>query len=491
MSDDPESGIQDLNSGQSSGAGRWILISRIAAQVSQITLFLMAARFLTPAEFGVFALVQAFSALLFVGAAAGWREAIISTANSQRELNQLMTFAMTSGVVMALAGGLVSLGLELSGHEAAGTLAALFCVCVLIAPVVSAFNGMLVRRGRVRSFAMASVAAETLAFVVAAWALFAGYGVYALAVGKIVFLAACAGLLAWQAGWRGGLTFRGERTRLLLSTSAHILANRSIFFVQSNSATFLVGAFLGPAGVGFYRAAERVVSSVAELVMEPLRMIAWVELRRAADQTDPSDPNLRSRLANAATGILPLFILLTAPVFMGLSFVAHELVIFALGPAWAPSGGVAAIFALTAIHVVPGVLAEPLLSIAGEVRRLPRIMLMNAAVSSGMLVLLSPFGLYGLAAAAIPSGLFTMGTMFWILRRHGGFAWRPALRGASVAIPPLFAMAVVVIGTQWIASQTSISLIVSLAIQVCVGAAAYIGVLHLVKPEVLLALRRL
>jgi len=491
VSDTADAAAQELNSGQSSGAGRWILISRVAAQLSQITLFLMAARFLTPAEFGVFALIQAFSALLFVCAAAGWREVIISTANSQREINQLMAFSMASGVAMALAGGIVSLGLEFTGHEAAGKLAALFCVCVLIAPVVNAFNGLLVRRGKVRAFAIASIAAEALAFAVAAWSLVVGYGVYALAFGKIVFLAACAGLLAWQAGWHGGLTLRGARTRLLLSTSFHILANRLIFFVQSNSATFLVGAFLGPAGVGFYRAAERVVSSVAELVMEPLRMIAWVELRRAADSADPADPNLRARLADAATAILPLFIFMTAPVFMGLSFVANELVVFALGPAWAPSGGIAAIFALTAIHVVPGVLAEPLLSLAGEIKRLPRIMLMNAAVSASMMVLLGPFGLYALASAAIPAGLFTMGSMFWVLRRHGGFAWRPALRGAGIAIPPLAAMAAVVIGTQWIAAQAGIPLLVSLAIQVGVGAVTYIGVLYILKPEALLALRRL
>lgn len=491
MSNDPENAAQELDSGQSSGAGRWILISRIAAQFSQITLFLLAARFLTPAEFGVFALIQAFSALLFVGAAAGWREAIISTANSKHEINQLMAFSLLSGVAMALVGGLVSLGLNVAGEAAAAGLAALFSVCVLIAPVVNGFNGLLVRRGRVRSFAMASVAAEILAFAVAAGTLINGFGVYALAFGKIVFLAASAGLLAWQSGWNGGLTLKGPRTRLLLSTSAHILANRSIFFVQSNSATFLVGAFLGPAGVGFYRAAERVVSSVAELVMEPLRMIAWVELRKVADQSGEADPELRARLANAATNILPLFVLLTAPVFIGLAFVAHDLVIFALGPAWAPSGDVAMIFALAACSVVPGVLAEPLLSLAGEIRRLPRIMLMNAAFSALLMVGLGPFGLLALASAAIPAGVFTLATTFWILRRHGGFAWRPALKGASIAVPPLCAMAIGVLATQWMASQGSISMLVSLGLQVCVGAIAYLGVLHVLRPKALLALRRL
>lgn len=491
VSKELESVAQDLDSGQSSGAGRWILISRIAAQLSQISLFLLAARFLTPAEFGVFALIQAFSALLFVGAAAGWREAIISTAKSRHEINQLMAFSLLSGVAMAAIGGLVALGLELTGEVSAAILAALFSVCVLIAPLVDGFNGLLVRRGRVRTFAAASIVAELLAFVVAAVSLINGFGVYALAFGKIVFLASCAGLLAWQSGWTGGLTLKGPRTRLLLSTSAHILANRSIFFVQRNTATFLVGAFLGPTGVGFFRAAERVVSSVAELVMEPLRMIAWVELRKVADQAGESDPDLRLKLANAATNILPLFVFLTAPVFIGLAFVAHDVVIFALGPTWAPSGDVAMIFALAACSVVPGVLAEPLLSLTGEIRRLPRIMLLNAGFGAVMMMMLGPFGLYALASVAIPTGLFTIATTLWILWRHGGFKWRPALKGASLAVPPLCAMALAVFGSQWITSQLSMSLLVSLGLQVVSGAIAYLGVLHLLRPEALLALRRL
>jgi O-antigen/teichoic acid export membrane protein len=492
LTDDSDSGkIQGLDGGQASGAGRWILISRIVAQASQISLFLLAARYLTPAQFGLFALIQAFSSLLFVGASAGWRETIIGIAKSQNEINQLMAFSLISGVAMALTGGLIAIGLNEFNLPEAARLVALFCVCVFFAPAVNAFNGILVRQGRVQSFAVASIVAEALAFVVAAWALVAGMGVYALALGKITFLALSAALLAWRSGWMGKLAIRGDRTRLLLSSSAHVLANRTIAFLQSNSSTFLVGAFLGPVGVGFYRAAERVVSSVAELVMEPLRMIVWVELRRAADQSDHDDAVLRSKLSEATTRLVPLLIFLTAPVFIGLAFVARDLVVFALGPAWAVSGDIAAIFALGAFSSVPGVLAEPLMSLSGEIRRLPRIMLMNAAVGAGTLAIFGPFGLHMAAFASLPAGLFTIVTVFWILQRHGGFVWRTAFEGAGYALPPLLAMVVVVVGTRWITEQLSLSAITSLAAQVFAGAGIYLATLYMLRPGAFLELRKL
>lgn len=489
MSDTPSSGVEELRSADGKGAGRWMLVSRIAAQLSQISLFLIAVRFLTPAEFGLFALVQAASALLFVVAAAGWREAIISTAETQRDLAQLMAFSLISGAAMAMTGTLAAFALHLMHLTAAAQLALLFTICVLIAPVVSAFNGMMVRRGRIRAFVIVSILAEALAFAAASASLLAGFGIYALVVGKIVFLVVVMCLLAPQSGWRGRLALTGPRTRALLSTSLHILANRTIFFIQTNSSTFLVGAFLGPVGVGFYRAAERVVSSVAELVMEPLRIIAWIDLRRAADKGGVGIAQ-RQRLTEAAASILPLFICMTAPVFIGLAIVAQPLVEFALGPAWSASGGVATIFALAALSVVPGVLTEPLLSLLGEIRHLPRIILMNAAFSAVCMVILGPFGLYALAAAAIPSGLFTLATTFWILQRHGGFAWRPALRRAGIAIPPLCAMGAAVFGIQWLAGPFNLPLIAQLALQVGAGAIAYLGLLHALRPGILLAIRR-
>jgi O-antigen/teichoic acid export membrane protein len=491
VSDEAGTPVEHLKHDRPNRAGTWMLISRVAAQLSQISLFLIAARFLSPAEFGVFALVQAVSAFLFVGAAAGWRETIISTTNSAQEIEQVMAFSIASGMIMALIGGFISLGLEFAGAIDAAALAAAFCVCLLVAPIVSAFNGMLVRLDRIKTFAIASVVAEIAGFASATAALFSGFGVLALVLGKIVFLALICVLLAFRSNWSGKLAWRGARTRLLLSTSWHILLNRTIFSLQSNSSTFMVGAFLGPVGVGLYRAAERVVSSVAELVMEPLRVIAWIELRRAADQADKTGTDRHLKLANAASGLLPLFVMLTAPIFIGLAFVAHELVIFALGPTWAASGSVAMVLSISALSVVPTVLTEPLLSLLGEVRRLPKYLLLNALVGAGCMLASGPFGLYALALSGIPSGLFLLGTTVWILRRHGHFAWKGALIGSGVAVPPLLVMIAFVFLVQWLSREMSLALPISLALQVASGAVAYVGVLHLLKPDIILAIRRM
>jgi O-antigen/teichoic acid export membrane protein len=464
-------------------AGRWTLVSRVFAQASQLIVFLFAVRFLSPAEFGLFALVQATSVILFIAASAGWREVIVSSAQDPHDIGQVATYALASGALLCIVGVVIAGGIEVffPGGRAS-PLMALFAICVLAAPVSNAFAGMLVRTGRVFDFAASSIAAEVVGFVVTLSTLFAGQGVFALVFGKIAYQVSATALMWFQTRWFGPFVWRGPRTRLLVSTSVHILMNRSILFLQNHGATFVVGAFLGPASVGFYRAAERVVASVAELVMEPVRMIAWVYIRRAAERAGDG-PGRQAYLAAEATRILPIMMMAVSPVLIGLCLVSHEVVTLVLGPEWAPAAPVAAILAISGISYVPGTVTEPLLSHIGQVKQMPRILLLNSAVTLVFTCVTGSFGLIPLALSTLASGLFSFITTLWIMQKYGGLSWRAAARQTRPVIVPLAAMVTVVLLLQWVGASYGLSRILILGLQVPVGAAVYVALLYRVRPD--------
>lgn len=476
---------------EAGGAGRWILASRIIAQALQLGIFLLAARVLSPAEFGVFALVQAASVLLFVVASAGWRETIVSAAETRSEIDHIVTLALIGGLAM---GAVAILGAAVlkhgAGEDQAAGLAVLFSVCVLLAPVSNAFNGMLVRKGRVGDVAAGNIAGELAGFAAAVAGLLRGDGVIALATGKVVQQAVAVAWLFWRAGWRPRLVLSTPRSPLLVAMSAQILANRSISFMQSSGATFIVGAFLGPASVGIYRAAERVVSSIAELVMEPLRMIAWVRLRRAKQAAGPG-AQLTDQLASEAKAILPLFIMAAAPVFLGLSAVSRPVVEIVLGPAWIEAGAIVSVFSMSALIVVPVVLLEPLLSFNGNIRHLSGFLLLTTGISVGCLMLLGPFGLLAMASAGLVSSSFTLVAAAWFFRRHAGLSWQTALRDASPVLPPVIGMLAVVTLIGWLTRGMDLAPWMPLGLQVASGAAVYIAMLFAMRPDAARAIVRL
>ncbi len=476
---------------EASGAGRWTFLARIVAQVCQIVTFLLAARILGPAEFGLFALVQAFSVLLFAVSGAGWREVMVSTAETRHEMSQVLGFSLAFGIGVSLAGLAMAAGMHtLFRQTEAAVLLALFSACILVAPLGTSWSGQLMREGRARTLAGATMVSEVAGLAITAKFLLLDYGVYSLAFGKIAHQLTFAAIAAWKAGWHGEIRLRGPRTRHLMSTSMHVLANRLIGFLQTNGVTFIVGAFLGPIGVGFYRAAERVVASVAELVMEPIRMIAWVRLRQAADgSTDPT--LLKERVAVEAAHLLPLFLIAAAPVFIGLGLVAEALIPIILGADWAPTGTVAAIFAFASLGAVPGTIAEPMLTLIGEVRRLPRIMLLNGLASLAIISLAGNFGLYVLAAASLVTSGLTLGVTFWLMRRYGSFSFRRALKDAAPILLPLVLMAGSVMAVNWIAEAQGLTDLAGLALQILAGAVAYLVVLNVTRPDMLRLIIRL
>jgi len=482
MKDNTPPAAQESEQPQAAGAGRWIFLSRIVAQASQLAIFLIAARVVTPAEFGVFALVQAISVLLFLVAAAGWRELIIGWMGPEEEINQIITYAFIGGLSMSGLGLLLSGGLAIALDDGiAALLLAIFSFGVLLSPIGTAFGGLLVRRNRVNEFAIATVIGELIGFLVAVGGLLTGWGVLALAAGKIALHLVLTLLLIWRTRWSYTVRLRSSHSAEFISNSSQILANRCITYMQSYGTTFVVGAFLGPAGVGLFRAAERVVSSVAELVMEPLRMIAWVQFRKAADRaTDTAD--IPAQLAEEARHFLPLFIVAAAPVFVGLATVSQTAIEALLGPSWQAAGPIAAILALAALTHIPKATAEPLLSLSGEIGRLPRILAINAVVTIVLMLALGGYGLIALAVASLVAGSIGLGTTSWVLQRHTGIRWSEAALRSLPALAALAAMALAVFGAQWISQAQALTLFPALALQILVGAGVYVATLMVLRP---------
>jgi O-antigen/teichoic acid export membrane protein len=491
MSDSVGSAAGDTGQPESAGAGRWIFLSRIFVQAFQLIIFLVAARVLTPAEFGVFALVQAFSLLLFMVAAAGWRELVISWMGSDEEINQIVTYALIGGIGM-FAVGIVSAGgltFIVEGAEAP-ILLILFSFCVLLSPIAVVFGGILVRRNRVNDFAIATIIAEVLGFGVAVAGLLTGWGVLALAAGKIAVQLTLTILVYWRTAWPYRIALRSAHSREFLATSSQILANRFIGYLQSYGTTFVVGAFLGPAGVGFFRAAERVVSSVAELVMEPLRMIAWVQFRRAADRAG-SPESIHAELSAEARHFLPLFIVAAAPVFVGLAAVSGDIVSALLGAKWAQAGPVAAILALAALTSIPRAVAEPLLSLSGEIRRLPFILAINAAVTIALMLALGSYGLIALALASLFAGTISLGTTTWLVQKYTGIRWSEAAMQSLPALAALAAMTLAVYGTDWFSEMQAFPRLIALGAQIIVGALVYVATLLAIRPRMLMSVLKM
>jgi len=412
------------------------IAERIILQVSQFAIFLLAARILGPAEFGLFSLVSACAILLLSVAEVAWVPFIMSRDGDESVPLQVLFVAILNGVVFGVLGALLSLGAGMLGlGQDLVMLGVLFALWVALANASRAQRGVLMWMNRLKAGALCEIGGELAGLVVAIYALQQGQGVFALVYGRLSAqsVTLVLGLLAMRRLPRPGLP--REVLRELWRFSIQFFASRMLVQLRFQFITLTIGAFLGPAAVGFYRAAERLVGAVCELIMVPAQMLAWAHLRQARDQGDPA--HQAARVREQARRHLKVVMALGAPLLLWLVLMNRALIEGLLGPEWTPAAVLVAILAAGRLIMMPGILTEPLMTILGRVSDLPRFMASILAVSVLLTLATAPFGVIAIAWGQSAICAMVMVATFWLFDRRAGVPWRGLVGPLATLIVPM------------------------------------------------------
>lgn len=423
--------------------GVWTMVERIAAQFSQLFIFIAAARILGPAEFGVFALVSACAILVLRVSEMGWAPFIMSWSGDSRVPGQVLLVAVLCGAVFAAIGLAAGWGLDaFLGADRVGDLVQLFAVWVFLATISSAQKGIMIWRQQLRWSASAETLGEMTGFAVALWALFGGWGVFSLVFGRISYQCVhlAISICATRTLPSTGLT--RAVLRELAGFSRQILFNRMIVNFRIYAATFVIGAFLGPASVGYYRAAERLVGALSEIIDVPTQVLAWSLFRQSRDQHGGTVAGFQRR-ANLFFRLLLGF---SIPAFIWLAVVAGDLLTTLIGPEWLPALPVVAILALSRVITGPAGPMEPILSLAGELRRILPFVMMTFTFTVALTLLGAQAGLLAVAWAQVGASVLVLAGAVRLYRNYAQIdlleVWRKAL---DLVIPILSGSAVLIL----------------------------------------------
>ena len=268
---------EDVASGALRGVG-WTAIEQWGGQAVGLLTFLVLARLLAPADFGLLAMAAVVIALLQTAVEQSFADALVQ----RRDVTPgLLDTAFWSTLGAGLAAGLLVL-------VAAGPVALLYSepalepvVTVLAAslPLTSLGATHLALLRRRLDFApiakrglIANLAGGTAAIGVA----LAGGGVWSLVAQSLV-VAGVGSLVLWQAvDWRPERRFHREQFGELGRFGGSLVAANMVNFANRYADDLIIGLVLGPVALGFYTvayrllwAATRVLAGVASAVAFP------------------------------------------------------------------------------------------------------------------------------------------------------------------------------------------------------------------------------
>ena len=386
--------------------------------VLQIVGTVLLARLLTPADFGVVAMVTTFSMLLMSFGSNGFHEVVIQRDGISRfQASNLFWITSAAGLVLTIGfAAAASLLARFFRNPLVTPVAMTMAVAIFITAISEIHIALLKRSMRFSAVSANAVVARAVYTVVAIALAQIGWGYWALVIGIIGYALSVTVGAWWLCRWIPSMPRRGVGTRAMIAFAANVYGTFTANYFSRNFDTLLIGWQFNAAALGLYKRAYDLFALWESQLTSPLHNVALAALSRMNEDA----ARFRRCLANS----LGIVAFIGMAVGVDLTLVGQDVVRLAFGPKWSESGRIFALFG-------PGIGVMLLYSIVGWIHlsignpgRWLRWTLVESAVTILLFVVALPLGPAGLAAAWSAS--------FWILPIPAfWYAGRPVEFGVS------------------------------------------------------------
>ena len=447
----------------------WRSGSQIFAQAVAWASTLMVIRILDPADYGLFAMTQVVIVFLNFLNGYGFAGSLIREPElTEEKIRQAFGVLLLVNAALALLQlGLAPIAADYYRQPEVAELLSVQALIFLATPFIAIPEVLLMRAMDFRRQALVNIGATLVSATVALGCALAGLAVWTLVFAPIaLFWARAIGLqLATRTRYRP--TFRFAGTGPMFRFGLALLASSFGWTVMTQADTAIAARWLSPDQLGLYAEAFFLTSLIASKFVPPLNEVAYSAYSRM--QADP-------RLLGAAflKGVR-LIMLVTCPLYLGLSVVAPDAITLVLGEKWRAMAPLVSVLALAMPAQTLHILFAPAVNALGHTRITMRTSLFGAALMPLAFFTGLHWGAMGLAYAwllvfpLLPLATFVQarGKLNIDVRRLAG-AVAPGLL-ASVAMA-----AVVELASRALAPASPWQ---RLPLEMAVGGAAYVGLL--------------
>lgn len=327
---------------QAYSAVRWTAVSAATGAMVQLLQVIMLTRILTPADYGVMAIVAAVLTFPWVLNGTGLNSAFIHRRNVTEDERSSLFWA---GVLFALFLGLVVLALApliawLYGDARLLPLLALSSATFLVSGVGAQFRMNAEKHLRFKPMAVIETLAAATSMAVAVLAALNGAGPYTLVWSSLTGALVNSGL-AWRylsADWKPAWHLSWVELKPYVHFGVSAVSSALISNLNRSLDVMLLGRFVAPADLGLY--------SVPRNFMNQLQTFVNPILSRVGFPLIASVQHERARVRTITLSTLNMVGALNAPVYVGMALFAEPLVRVLFGNAWHGTGHLLAILAV-------------------------------------------------------------------------------------------------------------------------------------------------
>jgi len=321
---------------------RWTTASSLGRTFLQIAQISILARLLTPADFGLVALVTSIMVFLQIFADAGISNAIIHHQDiSQKQLSSLywLNVGVSAGLALLIA-AFAPLVAAWYKQPQINVLLLMAGGTMLIGACAQQLRMVARKKLQFALLAKTELWSAVIGFVVASVTAYKGFGVYSILFGSLVSATAGSVLVWWwlSEGWRPQFYFSFREIRHFLVFGAYMIGNNLANAFNSQIDIMLGGKLLGLQAIGLYSMPRDLNLRIAGVINPIVTNVGLPVMAKA--QSD------RALLKNVYLQTMRMTASANFPVYVFLALFASPIVHILLGPKWEEAIPLLQIFAV-------------------------------------------------------------------------------------------------------------------------------------------------
>jgi len=457
---------------------KWNAIGRLSAQVVSWAITLVVMRLLAPADYGLMGLAvmaTGFFALLN-------RLGAVPSLIQKREIDATL-IRQVYGLLLLSNGILYTIIFAGAPYFAAFfnqpqlvEIVRVLGILLLLDSLAAIPSALLQRDLRFKSISLIELSSTIIASLsILAFAV-SGFGVWALVVGSLIKPAINTILLLKFTHFRMLPRFNFAGLGSVLSFGTKVSAAQIVWYISSNFDVFLIGRILGKEMLGIYSVAYNLALMPTNKIMSLSNQIAFAAYSRIQDEHIKVRKYFQESIALAA--------LMFFPTSWGMSAIADDLVMVALGPKWQQGAIVLQIIALGIPYRSFALLMDPLVTGLGESGRSLKNTLTNVFILSSTMMIGIHWELVGLCVGWLIGGMIAATININRNLRLLGMTYMQLL---TIVFPSMLSAGIMYMVVLLTHSELlgGISAAVRLPLETVLGAAVYGGLMLVLNRPVL------
>jgi O-antigen/teichoic acid export membrane protein len=320
-------GVTSLRERAISGVG-WTTAAQVARQLLNLLVTAVLSRLLTPAEFGVVAMVYVFTNFLNAMRDMGLSSALVQRPELEhKHINAVFWVNCALGVCLtAIVAALSPVVAWFYGEPVLKSLALVSSLSFLIGSLGLAHRAVLTRNLLFSKIVTAELGAAIFGGFAACVLAWKGFGAWSL-VAQTLLTAVVDTLVAWRLSrWRPTLNFESSALRGMLRYGANLAGFTSFNYWSRNLDNLLIGHHLGSVALGLYTRAYTLMLLPVTQITQVLGRVMFATLSQVQ-----SDTRRSKSIYLAATRVIAL---VAFPTMLGALVVADLFIGILYGQGW-------------------------------------------------------------------------------------------------------------------------------------------------------------